>query len=79
MAQLHADGQPEGTALAVTHRARAGLLWWHNRLSPVLVMLPCGGFHVPPHRSCGSVACGHGHTEELGFLAAGWAGIYQSW
>lgn len=26
------------------HRAQTGLLWWHNQLSPVLVMLPCRVF-----------------------------------
>ena len=52
MAQLHADGQPEGTAPAERHRTRTGLLWWHGQLSLVLVTLPCGVFH-PPRSSCG--------------------------
>lgn len=52
MEQLHADGQPEGTALAERLRAQTGLLWWTASSAPVPVMLPHGGF-CPPCSSCG--------------------------
>lgn len=71
MAQLRADGQPEGTAPAERHRARTGLLQWHGQLSPVQVMLPWGEFH-PPQQPWGPSpaqedAGSHRRAEELGF------------
>lgn len=79
MAQLHAQGQPEGTALAVAHRARAGLLWWHNKLIPVLVMLPRGGLLSPLTEAVGpwlvamgtQRSCGSWQQGGLAFTRAG--------
>lgn len=47
MAQLHADGKPEGMPLAERHKAWTGLPWWHGQLTLALVRLLCGGFHIP--------------------------------
>lgn len=70
--QLHADGQPEGTALAERLRAQTGLLWWHGQLSPGASDAATWGILSPLQQLWGLSPAqedggGHRHAEEPRF------------